>query len=62
VGKLQGVKCIECGGTRVWSTGLTVTRKGKRERGKCQDCARTFYVDVAVKAQPAKRSHKKKKA
>jgi len=62
--KIQGLKCIECGSTKLWSTGLTVTRKGKKERCKCQECGRSFYVEEARKAQgaaPKKRSHSKKK-
>lgn len=65
MGKIQGLKCIECGSTKLWSTGLTVTRKGKKERCKCQECGRSFYVGDAKKEQSpkvqfAKRSHRKK--
>jgi len=52
--KFQGIKCIECGSKNVTSIGLTATRKGKKERGRCQDCARSFYVVEAQRAQHMK--------
>ena len=52
------VKCPECGSTHVWKTGTVLTRKGRKARLKCQECARSFYAPEPK----AKKSKAKRKA
>jgi len=36
-------KCPECNSEKIIKAGFNVTRKGKKQKLKCQDCGRTFY-------------------
>ena len=44
--------CPECSSRHVWLKGKSPSRKGQRTRYLCFDCAKTFYVEKAVKEKP----------
>jgi len=35
--------CPECKSIKIKKAGIVVTRKGKKQRYQCKDCAKTFY-------------------
>ena len=39
------MKCPECGNKRIWKAGMFPSRKGKRQRYMCSECAKTFYKE-----------------
>lgn len=41
---VQGIKCPDCGCTKVWKVGYTPTRQGKKARYKCTECGRSFFL------------------
>ena len=51
----SNIKCPECGSDELWKIGYIPTRTGKKHRMKCTKCARTFYLEDAMK-----RTRKKK--
>jgi transposase-like protein len=39
------MNCPECGSDKIIKAGFNVTRQGKKQKLKCQNCGRIFYLD-----------------
>lgn len=39
------MKCPECKKEHITKAGVCLTRKGRKQRYQCKDCARIFYKD-----------------
>ncbi|MFA5365615.1 MAG: hypothetical protein WC325_10595 [Candidatus Bathyarchaeia archaeon] len=41
--EITNLNCPECKSTHIVKAGFAITRKGRKQKYKCQTCARTFY-------------------
>jgi transposase-like protein len=58
---IPGVKCPSCGSTKIWKVGFTPTKAGKKLRGKCTECATSFYLPKPKAPRVAKNKTTKKR-
>lgn len=56
---IPGVKCPKCGSPKIWKVGFTPTKAGKKLRGKCTECATSFYLPKPKAPRAKKKATKK---